>query len=510
MSESTTTYTVSDGGSLTVSILANDGYMISEDCVSISGAYESYTYEDGTISVTNIQSDIEIKVEAEEITVVGVECNSVTLTYSDDTLDSGGSETLSPTLSYSFTLTYSDGTTTSVTSGATVSYSLSDTAYMSINSSSGVVSRSSEYYGDSTASSIVTVSVSLTSNDITAKGTAECTVYREGDTNSVTVILKPTVDGANIYYKIGGDSIYTLVSNVSSEDGVSITVDVGTTIYYYSSKTGYTSTYTLSSPGSSTITGPQTIELTLKANTYTVTFNLTNLEACTYDDYRDQEGEDNITDSGLSVEYGSTIDDIIYLVRTDTSTYSLPDSIYIKMGTSSLTLDTDYTYDSTTGAISISTSITGNVVITAAAYIKCGISLTYSTKTNITLSDNVDFYIYTYIVYNDVILSLANTSADSSSGCYLHVSASNAYYGGSETITIPSSCEEFGLYIENNGAASTFNFSCSYTYNTTSGTETITFDTSSSDDYVYVSLAQFSSAIELTSLSIELTFTSYS
>ncbi|MCD8215835.1 MAG: hypothetical protein LUC97_09380, partial [Clostridiales bacterium] len=72
----------------------------------------------------------------------------------------------------------------------------------------------------------------------------------------------------------------------------------------------------------------------------------------------------NITSSNTAttINYGESYSATL----TAASGYDLPDSITVTVGGTELTAGTDYTYDSSTGALSIS-SVTGDIVITAAA-----------------------------------------------------------------------------------------------------------------------------------------------
>lgn len=82
-----------------------------------------------------------------------------------------------------------------------------------------------------------------------------------------------------------------------------------------------------------------------EGDTYTVTYNLTNLTANEQPEQVEKDGELEAT---LTAEEG----------------YELPDTITVKMGSQTLTAGSDYTYDSESGTVKI-TAVTGNVVITA-------------------------------------------------------------------------------------------------------------------------------------------------
>ena len=83
------------------------------------------------------------------------------------------------------------------------------------------------------------------------------------------------------------------------------------------------------------------------STTYTVTFSLTNLT---------KAAGASSTSSG--VNYGATL--------SANTGYTLPDSITVKAGSTTLTSGTHYTYNKSTGAITINASaITGNITITA-------------------------------------------------------------------------------------------------------------------------------------------------
>ena len=61
-----TSQEVSYGGSVAITFTEEDGYTLSESGITISGAYDSNSYEDNTLTITNIQSDIVITAVAEE------------------------------------------------------------------------------------------------------------------------------------------------------------------------------------------------------------------------------------------------------------------------------------------------------------------------------------------------------------------------------------------------------------------------------------------------------------
>ncbi len=96
---------------------------------------------------------------------------------------------------------------------------------------------------------------------------------------------------------------------------------------------------------------------------YTITYNLTNLK------------HDNSTSTTATAtiyqSYSTTL-----AVSASSTWYSLPSSVEISMGGTTLSSGTDYTYDSSSGAITIN-KITGDVTITASASGGC---LTKGTK----------------------------------------------------------------------------------------------------------------------------------
>ena len=61
-----TSQEVSYGSSVAITFTEEDGYTLSESGIAISGAYDSNSYEDNTLTITNIQSDIVITAVAEE------------------------------------------------------------------------------------------------------------------------------------------------------------------------------------------------------------------------------------------------------------------------------------------------------------------------------------------------------------------------------------------------------------------------------------------------------------
>ena len=61
-----TSQEVSYGGSVIITFTEEDGYTLSESGIEISGTYGSSSYDDNTLTITNIQSDIVITAVAEE------------------------------------------------------------------------------------------------------------------------------------------------------------------------------------------------------------------------------------------------------------------------------------------------------------------------------------------------------------------------------------------------------------------------------------------------------------
>ena len=76
----------------------------------------------------------------------------------------------------------------------------------------------------------------------------------------------------------------------------------------------------------------------------------------------------NCTSSAMPTDYNytGTANDFSYSIVAAEG-YRLPTSITVTMGGDALTLNTDYTWNSTSGALAISVVITGNIVITATA-----------------------------------------------------------------------------------------------------------------------------------------------
>ena len=93
---------------------------------------------------------------------------SVTLSYSPSSFKNNGG-TAYPTLSYSQTVYYASGNTTTITSGASVSYSLSgESRFSLVSAESGVVTVSMALIGASPQAATVTVSVTLNGKTGTA------------------------------------------------------------------------------------------------------------------------------------------------------------------------------------------------------------------------------------------------------------------------------------------------------------------------------------------------------
>lgn len=168
--DDTNSYFTIDSSTGEVTAGSSTNYSKDSATVTVTLSYSGYS---GTISGNTATCDVYREAATDHVT--NVSFSNVSLIYSTDTLSSSVTS-LSPTLSYTITLTYASGKTSGVTSGATVTYSLSDTTYMSINSSTGVVSYGSTII-TSKGTATVTASLSYENDDITESGSAAYTVY---------------------------------------------------------------------------------------------------------------------------------------------------------------------------------------------------------------------------------------------------------------------------------------------------------------------------------------------
>ena len=117
---------------------------------------------------------------------------------------------------------------------------------------------------------------------------------------------------------------------------------------------------------------------------YTITYSLSNLQ---------HDNSTSTTDTATIYQsYSTTL-----ALNTTSTWYSMPSSVTIEMGGTTLTSGTDYTYDSSSGKITIN-KITGDVTITASANYSCLVKGTKITLANGNTKNIED------ITYNDLLL----------------------------------------------------------------------------------------------------------
>ena len=170
-------------------------------------------------------------------------------------------------------------------------------------------------------------------------------------THSVSFSLSKVTTSGSSTATSGSDYSATLTASTGYSLPSSIIVKRGSTTltsgthYSYDSSTG-----ALTVNGTS-VTGNITISATGVAKTYAVTFNLTNVTK--------SSGNTSCTQD---TEYTATL--------SAASGYTLPASITVKRGSTTLTSGTDYTYNSSTGAITINASATTGALTISATGVK--------------------------------------------------------------------------------------------------------------------------------------------
>ena len=281
-----------------------------------------YTYDSSTGAITiygsAITGDITITAAGEEITA---NIYSVSLSGTGVTLDGASSATEGT--EYTATLTAKAGCSlpTSITVKAGSAF-LNSGIDFNYNSSTGAIT----IYGSAITGNI-TITASGMANTYNVNFDLTNVTKDSGDTTATY--------GSNYTAKLTVGTGYTLPSSITVKAG-SATLTKGTD-YTYSS--GTVTIY------GSAITGEITITATATLNKYTVTPTLS-----------------NVTMTGAStVNHGSAYSATL----AAKSGYTLPSSITVKVGTTTLS-SSQYSYNSSTGAITIDSGlVTDNITITA-------------------------------------------------------------------------------------------------------------------------------------------------
>lgn len=236
------------------------------------------------------------------------------------------------------------------------------------------------FYNDTDSTSVI-LSLDGIGNIVAGKVTASVDVYIEPDTSipeigPITFAINNTVGQADVSWSrldSGGSSItgYTILLYDASDDTLVNTYETGNDLTSYpitdiSEGDYYVKVYgtdqALNSGASYVDSATTTSVYCRKSDTISLkwVFNITN-------------NLSNLTSNGAST---ANLGDTYTATLSATGFYSLPSTIQVTMGGISLTVNTDYTYSSTTGAVSIP-NVNGDIVITATA---TGVCLVEGTK----------------------------------------------------------------------------------------------------------------------------------
>ncbi len=328
--------TATHGIAYTATLSAATGYDL-PDTITVtvgsttlaSGTGYTYSASTGklTINAAYVTGNITI------VAAAGV--TGYTVTFSGSNVTSSGAATAFHGVKYTAVLTPATG------------YQLPTTITVKVG---GTTLSSNRYTYSSTTGELSIIAGYVTGN-ITITATATKASY------TVTFNGSNVTSSGSSAATYGTNYTATLTPATGYNLPASITVTVGgstlsTSGYSYSSSTGkltITGTY---------ITGAVVINATATAKTYTVTFSGTNVTST----------------GGNSATHGTA-----YTATLKASSgYSLPQSITVKLGTTTLTEGTGYTYDAATGALSIpAANVTNTISITAAAtknYYVAGVS----------------------------------------------------------------------------------------------------------------------------------------
>ena len=389
-SDYSATLTASTGYSLPSSITVKVG-----STTLTSGTHYTYSSSTGAVTIngTSVTGNI-------TITAAGT-AKSYTVTFSlNNVTKSSGNTTCTHGTAYTATLAAASGYTlpssitvkagsTTLTSGTHYTYS-SSTGKISINASAVTGALTITAAGEEIPAS--TYSVSLSGTGVSMTGASTVT------------------EGTQYTTTLNADTGYSLPSSITVKAG-STTLKSGTG-YSYNRSTGALTIY------AAYVTGNITITANATANSYNVSINLTNLTK---------------SSGNATATYGTN-----YTAKFTANTgYTLPSSITVKCGTTTLTKGTHYTYSSGTVTIT-GTYITGDITITA--------------------SGTLNTYAVTY--------SLTNVTKSSGATTVSHGSSYSAVLAGASGYSLPAS-------ITVKRGSTTLTSGTDYTYNSTTGAITI-------------------------------------
>ena len=309
--------TVADGATYQATFTANAHYQLPTTITVTMGGntldvgQNQYTWNSGTgeLSIPNVSGDIVITVTGTQI-VRNVSYHLTNVTRNGPT-------------------TVNDGGTYQATFTADAHYSLPQTVTVTMG---GTALNSNEYTWDSTTG---TLSVPVVTDDLVVTVTATQIV------RNVTYNLTKVITNGRETVSDGGTYQATFTAYAHYRLPATITVSMGGTILD-ASQNEYTWNSTTGAFSISNVTGDLVITVTGEQIVRNVTHNLT-----------------NVTTNGAStVNEGATYTAIF----TAASGYSLPSTITVVMGGQNVSTS-NYTWNSTTGAFSIS-NVSGDISIT--------------------------------------------------------------------------------------------------------------------------------------------------
>ncbi|MBQ7415901.1 MAG: fibro-slime domain-containing protein [Oscillospiraceae bacterium] len=321
--------TATHGTSYTAKLAASSGYTLPTSITVKVGnstlSTSNYTYSSSTGSITikaaSVTGAITITAAGEEIPA-----STYSVTLSGTGVSMTGASTVTESTQYTTTLSADTGYSlpSSITVKAGSTTLKSGTGY-SYNSSTGALTIYAAYVTGN-----ITITANATANSYNV--TFSLTNLTKSSGNSTATY------GTNYTAKFTANTGYTLPSSITVKCGTT-TLTKGTHYTYSSGTVTITGTY---------ITGNITITASGTLNTYAVTYSLTNVTK---------------SSGATTVSHGSSYSATL----AGASGYSLPASITVKRGSTTLTSGTDYTYNSSTGALTIAASATtGALTITAA------------------------------------------------------------------------------------------------------------------------------------------------
>ena len=353
--------TATYGTNYTAKFTANTGYSLPASITVKRGSTTltqgtHYTYSNGTVTITGTQITDDITITAEGV------LNSYGITFSlSNVTKSSGATTVSHGTSYSAVLAGSSG------------YSLP--AAITVKRGSTTLTSGTDYtYNSSTGA--ITINASATTGALTISATG-VKIYTVAGTAGLCGTAWDTTKNPMTPNSDGTYSI-TFTSIAAGDHSFKVTDGTWNNSWGGSGAGG---NYEFNLPVESNVTitfnpnaGTISVDYEPLVDSYTVSFNGT-----------------NVTSNGTASVYSGTA---YTATLTASSGYHLPASIIVKRGSTTLTSGTHYTYNSSTGTLTINGSaVTGNLTITAVGeedyYMVVGQAGLTGSEWNTTDMDNV-------------------------------------------------------------------------------------------------------------------------